>query len=504
MNHKKLSIAFRLNGGIGTYIAELNYIQYLFDAFSDVLSITVFGASSQAVNCGLMENQYFIDQYYLRSEYTTVGYDLVVDINWFPKVSFVNQKRLEKVSQKFAELVAVWQNFEHNFRTKDFVRLDSVFDPNIYNYAIVNGKNKLTIMDIGDCLGIRRDLKFSLAVYDEASTLEHFDLQGKQYITMQQGVNAQCLTMQSPKQWPTGYYSELCKLLKERYPEIVLVQLGETGNNVVIEGVDLCLLGETTFEELKVLLKYAYLHVDGDCGMVHIRKALHTGPSIVLYGQIPQEVHGYDDDICLKSNVCKGSCAKLYASWKRKCYLSDSPKCMTSILPEVVFDKITKYMDNGLEAEPTSPTKLDELLADTNILLDKEWVDNWLSKREIYGYWLERVKISDLIALKLTAKGYIRVPITEMPAYQHIAGDKKSYTEYMQLNAKYNPNGEHSVARFEALVESLKQVYKEKCCIVVDGTNRILDGVHRASSFAYQRGLDSEITVLKIYGDWEI
>lgn len=54
-----------------------------------------------------------------------------------------------------------------------------------------------------------------------------------------------------------------------------------------LHGIDVNLIGKTDWDDLKILLKNALYHIDGECGMVHLRKALKTGPSVVLFGPTP-------------------------------------------------------------------------------------------------------------------------------------------------------------------------------------------------------------------------
>ena len=48
--------------------------------------------------------------------------------------------------------------------------------------------------------------------------------------------------------------------------------------------------------DLKILLKNALYHIDGECGMVHLRKALKTGPSVVLFGPTPIKFFSYSNN----------------------------------------------------------------------------------------------------------------------------------------------------------------------------------------------------------------
>ena len=504
MMQDKIKAAFRLNGGLGTYLMEENFIQYFYDAFPDLLSITVYGENSTAINEGIFRGQYFIDQYFPRSMFRSDGYDLVVDINWFPKVMKADVKKIRAASARMGTVVDSWISFCNDPDLRHLAEISSLYDPNIYTYAIARGQTRLTVCDIGGHLGVRRDYRLKIGINeDEAQVLQRFGLTSGNYITMQQGVNSKCRTSDSPRQWPNGYYGEFCRIMKGYFPDIVLVQLGELDNNRPIDGIDRCLLGETGFEELKVLLKHARVHIDGDCGMVHLRKALHGGTSVVLYGQTSAQVLGYDDDINLTSHACKHWCGKTFDAWKRRCFIADKPLCMEAITPQHVADTVKAHL-LGTYVEPKKQTVLQRLLADPTIKLDPEWVDNWLGQRTIHAYWLEKVKIRDLAGFKLTSGGYVRVPIQEMPAYEYLLGDRQCYVDYMALNDQYNPGHEHSVERFEALIDSFHRGLDEQYYPAVDGTDRILDGAHRACWLAYQKGLDAEITVLKLYGDWRL
>lgn len=513
MKEANLRVAFRLNGGIGTYVTEVNFIQYVYDAFPGLLDITVYGDNSETVNNGLLRGQYFISSYFPRSLFHT-DYDLTVDINWFPKILKANWEKLKKTSQKFHDLAILWKNLGESSNTKHFVEEGSLFEPNIYCYAIARGKTRLTVPDLEEKLRVERSYRLSIPVFaDEEKTLNRFGLKSKQYITMQSGVDIRSNSKYPPKQWLHSYYNELCTLLKQKHPELTLVQLGEEKNNSPIPSADVCLLGKTSFEELKTVLKNALLHVDGDCGMVHLRKALHGGTSAVFYGQMPVEVHGYDDDIHFTSTVCPHWCGKLFDAWKRRCFRAPEPLCMKAITPDHVADVIDAWLSGRYLFPQPEPTELQKLLNNPHIKLDEEWVQNWLGTRTIYAWWLEPITLQELSFRKLTPEGYIKVPLTECPAWQYLEGNKQSYIDYMALNAKFNPHDPtpHSLQRFEALLQSFEQREHEEgnsmdteYYITVDGDNTILDGVHRASYLAHKYGMDAQITVLRLYGDWQI
>lgn len=92
-----------------------------------------------------------------------------------------------------------------------------------------------------------------------------------------------------------------------------------------------------------------------------------------------------------------------------------------------------------------------------------------------------------------------------MPSYQYFEGNVKLYDDYMKLNDIYNPGHEHSLERIEALKQSLiASGIDDKTCIVIDGANVILDGVHRASWMMHKDGENAIVRCIKLYGDWKI
>ena len=94
----KLRVAFRLNGGMGTFIVEMNFIQCFFDLFSDIVDISVFSFAEE-VSSLLYGEQYFVSYFASRKEFVAKDYDLSVELNWFPLVLHCDDKKIEKLDQ---------------------------------------------------------------------------------------------------------------------------------------------------------------------------------------------------------------------------------------------------------------------------------------------------------------------------------------------------------------------------------------------------------------------
>lgn len=513
----KISIAFRLNGGLGTFLMELNYILHFYEKFKDDVLISVYADKNPALNDSILRGQNFVHQYFVRQQFNANKYDIAVDINWFPKILKCNFNKIEKKSEELSEFVRAWDNFQKNSKTNIFFNDKNWIDPNIYKYAQVKNKSRLTITDTTDTLNISKSYKYKVKIFlDNDEVLNKFGLLNKKYITLQQGVNAACNTTSAPRQWSNKQYEEFSLKFKKSYPDILLVQLGELGNNTSITGVDISLLGRTGFEELKIILKNSILHIDGDCGMLHLRRTLeNAGPSIALFGQLNFDITGYEEDINIVSDFCKYPCGKLNDGWKRQCPLYDRPLCMEHITAEMVINEITNFLENGKNEICVEPTNYEKILSIPNIKLDEDWCENWLKFYIIHTYWIEKISVIDLKATKLVLDlqsdeendvdivskryKYVTVPLKDMPAYQYLQGDKQSYIDYMTINTEHNPEHEHSLETFENLIKNLNYNFDKENTIVVDGMNRILDGTHRASWIMHNLGDNAEIYVLKIY-----
>jgi ADP-heptose:LPS heptosyltransferase len=89
----------------------------------------------------------------------------------------------------------------------------------------------------------------------------------------------------------------------------------------------------------------AYYHIDGECGMVHLRHFLSAKPSIVLFGPTKKDFYGYPENINISSNMCIG-CEWIHERWRTQCLKTgDNAMCLQTIQPSFVIEKIREYED---------------------------------------------------------------------------------------------------------------------------------------------------------------
>lgn len=503
-------IAFILNGGLGSVLIGAEYIKKFHDTFEkdNNLEIYAYCSPSQSVSDCIMRGANFITAYYTHRGFNDEmkkKYDIVIEIVFFPYVHYMKDKL--SISGVLREYLDKTQAFQKSDEMSRLFSLKGNVKPNIYEWGMLNHRDRFHIADPLDLLNIGDEYSYTPAIYkEEDSLLSNWGLEAGKYITMQRGTNSG-FSRETIRDWPLSYYEKLVCFLKSKYPNYKLIQLGESTENCdEIRGVDVNLLGKTDLEDVKVLLAKALLHIDGECGMVHMRKALKGGVSIVLMGGAPAEFFGYKGNINLEKHPCAHYCHGLSNIWYRRCMRWRQPKCMAEITPEEVMKKVEDYFSGNLpKGGVAQKSKLEEILSDNAVYLDKEWVDSWLKKQEIYSYRLETRKIQDLQVNILFEDGWRKIPIAASPVYQYVSGNKEAYDRYMKFkNAKIKDGNLNSVERYNFLIKKLDRKYNPNSVVVVNGADVILDGQHRACWALRKFGQNAELNVLKIYGSFGV
>lgn len=166
------------------------------------------------------------------------------------------------------------------------------------------------------------------------------------YITLNYGWDKSSGHLEpSAKVWPLKYFSELAKLIKEKFPNVNVIQIG-TENSEKIDRCDRYILGED-IETVKYVLKNSLLHIDSEGGLVHIATQFDT-KCIVMFGPTPSAYYGYNTNMNLVSSKCNN--CYWFVTDCISCYKKmDQPECMYSISPSMVMDKVKEVLNKRLE-----------------------------------------------------------------------------------------------------------------------------------------------------------
>ncbi len=351
-SNNTLNIAVKIGGGVGDILIKSTYVKALVNYIhQDNVTVDIFV---------MRTHRQIIDSIFYNAKFAHTilsgdtledsldRYDLILDVQRFVMIQYVHRDKVDLFSKK---LTAYCQGIQNFYQQHRFV-LDNEPHTDLLSTRIseLNGKNRVNQQDILGILGLSRTpVHFMDLNPDALAILSTLQLEKKKYIIFQRGIDHNQKITEGVRVWPVAHYESLIQLIKQRYPEIVLIQLGFSEERCEkIKGVDIDLRGKTTFEELKILLKYALLLIDYEGGYTHIRHFLNT-PSVVLFGPTSVEFLGYPDNINIKNDTCPYPCEWATPNWAEQCVRGfEQPPCMYETKPEFVFQKTAEFIDRQI------------------------------------------------------------------------------------------------------------------------------------------------------------
>ena len=361
-----LRIAFDLSGSLDDYLVAYNYVAHFFDFLEGAPArMEVFARRDrlEAVRA-ILDSEV--------RDYETGdppgAYDLYLAVRRFPTVVSYNKRRLARLAPKLLALVAVYRDFlqEHTALAGQ----PSVCSGLAARYSQCLGRTRVQMTDIGGMLGIGTELRplpgdagsgrdaNQICERDNA-VLDRLGITGE-FCTLNvdpcaepcarsvqregspEGLEPLC---RGTRCWPLEYYERLVSDPRGPLKGRKIVQIGAVPAPCV-KGVHISLAGRTDASELKTLLRWSALHIDGDGWMVHLRNALGGGPSVVLFGPTSPECHGYSGNVNLRAagcGVCGGYCEGTHARWEVRCLKTGGePECMARLEPKMVAEALDR------------------------------------------------------------------------------------------------------------------------------------------------------------------
>lgn len=178
------------------------------------------------------------------------------------------------------------------------------------------------------------------------SIVERLALRSAPYMTINNGYDVGFIMggRSSTKSYP--HFAELVRLLKARYPGIVIVQLGAS-SSTSIAGVDIDLVGETSLAQAAAVMRSSLLHIDNEGGLVHVAACLGI-PSCVIFGPTSADYFAYPDNINVRPNFC-GGCWWTNMTWMERCPRGfEQARCMYDQHPVAVLDALRERLDRAV------------------------------------------------------------------------------------------------------------------------------------------------------------
>lgn len=336
-----IHILFLLDGGIGDIVLAFNFLKQFKKHIQCDNEIDIVVPHHVLLSAKqLSYHQTFIKHVY---DYHQVGYryDMVVSFIRIPVLRYVYYP---KISQD--AFLQKWVDTIYQFNTDycEYTLSGSIADAVCETYTQIQGRKRISQGNIESLLHMQDDLVVYV-VENHQDVLKRYGLSSHAFITVQRGTGqADGFNTYSTRLWDLDNYHQLCRDLKRLYPDLMIVQIGDKSCET-IQNTDMNLCGKTTFSELLVLLKMAHYHIDGECGMVHLRHFLSAKPSVVLFGPTKKDFYAYPENINISSNICIG-CEWIHERWRTQCLKTgDKAMCLKTIQPSFVIEKIREYED---------------------------------------------------------------------------------------------------------------------------------------------------------------
>lgn len=350
LNKDQLNVGFLLRGGMGDYLVHANYLFKFYKKYcNDILRLDVFSRNNINSAVAIFGDPNDVDtviksrpeegyERYFRD------YDLFIDLSRYPDIKRRDLKKIAILMPELIEYIFLCERFRsENAR---FFTHAGITDGQSAVLHILKGQKRIHQPDIYGFLGVTEEYEYPLGISTcEEEFLEKSGIEDKPFITIHRGCDTK-YTENSVKLWPIYYYNILIQKLKRAFPDLLIIQIGVSHDRCPpMEGIDISMVERTTLDQVKVLLKHAVLHIDGEGGMVHLRHALKGGTSIVLFGPTSAEFYGYSENINVVGAGCTTWCEWTVDGWQEGCIRGELiAPCMRSIIPENVYHKVKAFM----------------------------------------------------------------------------------------------------------------------------------------------------------------
>jgi len=344
INTGPFRVAVHGTGSLGDFCTHMMFIQEFYRAYGP-MQIDFYCHPKKVEDAKFFFKRMPIVQNVVSVNYLNnfaLNYDLIIYLRYLVKYHIMNHPRIYHHNSDLLNTIDISNaRFEpYTFIFEKHPFLDGMM---ARSFRWKN-KNLLDVVGYVGNVDVNRKT-FPVFVPDLAcgSVLERHGLDSNRYITVHDGFDTSYVPAGGTvtKCWPIAHWNRLVEILKDKFPDLKIVQLGSL-NSRKIEGVDLDLRQQTTLDEAAWIIKHSALHVDGESGLVRLAHALHTR-SVVLFGPTSKYFFGFDSNINLSSTECS-DCWWSTHDWLSRCPRElEHPECMETITPEHVARHIEQH-----------------------------------------------------------------------------------------------------------------------------------------------------------------
>ncbi|SEH26257.1 glycosyltransferase family 9 protein [Selenomonas sp. KH1T6] len=340
-----LSIAIKLGGNLGDAIVRKRLFCEI-EKMAPEAKIDIYtpGGATYITSCyaGELGLNIVIDDGGALYEENCKRYGIAMSVSFMIRIDYIDYEKIYKINKRFADNMML-----HKKRHEEYgLDLFPITQNRIhFGRALFLGRNCYTLYNYTGVFKIN-DQKVYIPISKEYE-LEYNRMNIKRYITLNfgNGSSGKGNKKSSIKQWPKEYFEEFATRFKNKYPDIKVIQIGDSSTDEIINA-DNRILGEN-IELVKYILKGAIFHLDIEGGLVHLGTQLGV-KCIVLYGPTQVELYGYPQNVNIVSANCK-NCHPLFSDFSICARGLERPECMLSITPDIVLEKADKVIDDALK-----------------------------------------------------------------------------------------------------------------------------------------------------------
>ncbi len=325
-----LNILFILEGGLGDLIINLNYVYHFYKTFTDI-NICISAYNTHIIN--VLTPSFKI----ISKKYNPKEYDIIISLMRCPIIHKCNVYRAEKINSQILDFISKYIEFQNKYNI--FLSIVAYQDTITNNIYATNIK-RYHQCDLLDFFKISEDFILPCNVGELELIQTKFNIKNK-FITVNREVGHEGL-VESTKLLPLQKFRYLINKIKKEFPSYQIIEVG-TGKGEKIGNTDLDLTKKTSLEEIKILMKYATLHIDNEGGLVHLRHLVKGGKSVVFFGPTSKDIYGYSENENIVSKACPINCELYSKKWQYQCLLGGH-KCMENIDMDQVFNRIKKIL----------------------------------------------------------------------------------------------------------------------------------------------------------------
>lgn len=303
---KDTHICVTLYGRIGDFVIAIRYLKSLAFFLNKKINVRVEKKYENIIT----ELLYCCDFAILAEDRT---YDIEISLCRFPKLIFIDSSR--RLDARCIEYCNEMEKFYRMFYTcyqNDYLG---------YTLCKIRHIHRINQADFNLILNLE-NTSFNITTrLNEEKVLKKFNLIKNHYITLQSG-GGDLICKNDVRQVKSDEYKKVIKKYLGSSSTEPLVQIGVRGH-LVLDFVNLNLLGKTSFQEMLCILKNSKLHIQQEGGLVHLRHFLSAKASVVFWGPTDQAFYAYKENYSEEISKCKDCCCEwIIPDWINECILN--------------------------------------------------------------------------------------------------------------------------------------------------------------------------------------